>query len=132
MAARYGDADIARVLNKLRRMTATGKRWSALRVTTIRGKYTIAGHTQKVENPDILSLGRATRYLGVSQTTIKRLVASGALKKEQVVPWAPWEINRADLESEKIKRVVRTLRETGKLIIEGVDSEEQKLLFPDR
>jgi len=132
MAARYGDADIARVLNKLGRRTATGKRWNTFRVQTIRGKYSIAGHTQKVENPDILSLGQAARYLGVSQTTIKRLVASGALKKDQAVPWAPWEIRRAELESEKIQRVVGAIRETGKLIIEGVDSEEQNWLFPKR
>ncbi|MBA7514733.1 hypothetical protein ES705_06767 [subsurface metagenome] len=132
MAARYADADIARVLNKLGRRTATGKRWSAFRVETIRGKYSIAGHTQKVEDPDILSLGRAARHLGVSQTTIKRLVASGALKKEQAVPWAPWEIRRAELESEKVRRIVRALRETGRLIIEGVDSKEQNWLFPER
>ena len=132
MASRYADADIARVLNKLGRRTATGKRWSAFRVETIRGKYSISGHTQSVENPDILSLGQAAKYLGVSRTTIKRLVASGALKKEQTAPWAPWEINRADLESERIKRVVKTLRETGRLIIEGVDSEEQNWLFTER
>jgi len=132
MASRYGDADIARVLNKLDRRTATGKRWSAFRVTTIRGKYSIAGHTQRVEDPDIMSLGQAARYLGVSKTTIKRLVACGALNKEQAVPWAPWEISRAELESEKIKRVVTVLRETGRLIIEGVGSEEQNWLFPKR
>ena len=131
MAARYGDADIARVLNKLGRKTATGKRWSALRVETIRGKYTITGHTQKVEPPDIFSLGRAAKYLGVSQTTIKRLAANGTLKKEQAVPWAPWEISRADLESEKIQGIVRVLRDTGKLSFEGVDSKSQNQLFPE-
>lgn len=129
MAARYGDQEIARVLNKLGRQTATGKRWSAFRVETVRGKYSIAGHTQPVEDPEILTLGEAAKYLGVSQTTIKRLVAAGILPKSQVAPWAPWEIKRCDLESEEIARLIKTLRQTGRLKMEGVDSQEQQRLF---
>jgi len=35
MAVRYGDADIARVLNKLGRITATGKRRTNFRVSRV-------------------------------------------------------------------------------------------------
>jgi DNA invertase Pin-like site-specific DNA recombinase len=131
MAVGYGDQEIARVLNKLGRQTATGKRWSAFRVQTIRGKHSIAGHTQPVEDPGILTLGQAANYLGVSRTTIKRLVAAGILPKCQVVPWAPWEIKRCDLDSEGVRRLTETLRQTGKLKTEGVDSQEQQRLISD-
>jgi DNA invertase Pin-like site-specific DNA recombinase len=131
MAVRYGDRDIARVLNKLGRQTATGKRWSALRVETIRGKYSIAGHTYTVKDPEILTLGQAAKYLGVSQTTIKRLVANGILEKRQLAPWAPWEIRRSELDSQRIGELVQTLRKTGKLRIEGVDPKSQRQLFSD-
>lgn len=129
MATRYGDADIARVLNKLGRRTATDKRWNELRVRTIRGKYRIPGHILTINDPEILTLGGASKYLKVSQTTIKRLVTEGVLEKNQVVPWAPWEINKSDLDSGKIQEIIERLRKTGKLIKKGVDSKNQLLLF---
>ena len=131
MAVRYGDDEIARVLNKLGRQTATGKRWSAFRVETIRGKHSIAGRTHKAEDPEILTLGQAAKYLGASPTTIKRLVAGGALPKRQIVPWAPWEITRSDLESDEIKALIEALHETGRLKIDGVNSQNQQRLFSD-
>jgi len=131
MAPCYGDADIARVLNKLGRRTATGKRWTELRVRTIRGKYDIAGHILTPRNPEILTLGEAAKYLNVSRTTIKRLVREGVAENSQVVPWAPWEIKKSDLDSEKITEIINRLRETGKLVLSGVDAENQPFLFEE-
>ena len=45
--------------------------------------------------------------------------------------WAPWEIRRTDLDSEEISKILERLRETGRLVIEGVDSAGQKSLFID-
>jgi hypothetical protein len=131
MSVRYGDADIARVLNKLQRTTATGKRWNQHRVETIRGKYGIAGHTQRVEDPDVLTLGGAAKYLEVSPTTIKRLVREGVVANRQTIPWAPWEIAKSELDSETISRLIVRLRKTGKLCTGGTVSKNQKLLFED-
>jgi hypothetical protein len=131
MAFRYGDDAIARVLNKLGRKTATGKRWNESRVRTIRGKYSIAGHIHTIKDPDILTSGQSAKYLNVSQTTIKRLVANGVFEKNQIVSWAPWEIKKSDLDSNKIKNIIKTLHETGRLVIKGEDSEKQINLFND-
>ena len=131
MSARYGDADIARVLNKLQRTTATGQRWNQHRVETIRGKYGIAGHTQSVENPDGMTLGGAARYLEVSPTTIKRLVREGVVENRQTIPWAPWEIAKSELDSERIRRLIVRLRKTGKVCTGGTVSKNQELLFAD-
>ena len=131
MASRYGDDAIARVLNKLGRKTATGKRWNESRVRTIRGKYSIAGHIHTINDPDILTLGQSAKYLNVSQTTIKRLVANDILEKDQIVSWAPWEIKKQDLDSDKIKNIIKTLHETGRLVVKGEDSEKQMNLFYD-
>lgn len=129
MAVRYGDDEIARVLNKLGRRTGKGKRWNEQRVRTTRRNYSVSGQKRSQPDPEILTLGRAAQHCGVSQTTIKRLVASGILNKEQVAPWAPWEIRRSDLDSEPIKTIVEGVRKTGRLDLNGVHSEDQESLF---
>ncbi|MFQ5505401.1 MAG: recombinase family protein [Planctomycetota bacterium] len=129
MAERYGDDEIARVLTKLGRRTATGKRWNETRVRTVRRRYGIDGQRRAAGDPEIVTLGQAAKYCGVSVTTIKRLVASGVLKREQVAPWAPWEIRRADLDSHPVCSILERLRATGKLKLGGDDSVRQITLF---
>jgi hypothetical protein len=51
------------------------------------------------------------------------------VKKEQIVPWAPWEIKRTELDSEPVRRALQRLRQTGKLVIEGDNSAVQELVF---
>jgi hypothetical protein len=129
MAVKYGDDEITRVLNKLGRRTGKGKPWSELRVRTARRNYSIAGQKRSKTDPEVLSQGQAAKYCGVSPTTIKRLVASGLLKKQQVVPWAPWEIRSSDLDSDPVRRVIERLLSTGKLVLSGDDLESQASLF---
>lgn len=129
MSNRYGDADIARVLNKNGRKTATGKRWNKSRVQAIRGKYSIAGHTCAVKDPNVLTLAGAAEYLEVSSTTIKRLVAEDVVMNYQGIPWAPWEIKRGDLDAGSIRAIIQSLKKTGKLVLEKDDSIAQKNLF---
>lgn len=75
LAVRYGDDEIAVVLNKLGRRTGKEKRWNAQRVRTARSTYAIPGHSRTVPDPEILTLGRAAKHCGVSQGTIMRLPA---------------------------------------------------------
>lgn len=129
MGVRYGDDEIARVLNKLGRRTGKGKRWNEQRVKTVRYRYSISGQKRSKPDPDILSLGRAAKYCNVSQNAIKKLVTNGVLKKEQISPWAPWEIKRSDLDSEPVRQIIERLRATGKLVLKGEDSGIQKSFF---
>jgi DNA invertase Pin-like site-specific DNA recombinase len=129
MAARYGDDEIAYVLNKLGRRTGKGKPWNQDRVATARRNHAIAGQSRSTPDPELLSQGRAAAYLGVSSATIRRLVSDGVLKKEQIVPWAPWEIRRADLDADAVKTIVARLRRTGHLAPEGVRATDQSTLF---
>ncbi len=129
MAVRYGDNEIARVLTKLKRRTATGKRWNAMRVTSIRARYKISGQRRSRPDPEVLSLAQASRYAGVSDTTIRRLVEANLLDNHQVVPWAPWEIRRADLDAEPVALILSRVRDTGKLDLQGARSADQPSLF---
>ena len=129
MAVRYGDDEVALVLNKLGRRTGKGKRWNAQRVADARGTYSIPGHTRTLPDPEILTLVGAAKYCGVSQGTIMRLVNAGIVNKQQIVPWAPWEIRRAELDSPEVKAVLNRLRQTGKSGLRGVHPERQQTLF---
>jgi hypothetical protein len=129
MAARYGDDDIARVLNRLGRRTGMGKRWSMERVARVRRQHSIAGRSRTQLDPDVLTLHTAAKHCGVSMTTIKRLVAADILPMIQVVPWAPWEICRSDLDSKPTCDIVKHLRKTGKLVLTRGGSEPQRSLF---
>jgi excisionase family DNA binding protein len=129
MAVRYGDDQIARVLNKLGRRTGKGRAWSREGVKTARRNHAIPGHTRMAVDPEVLSLQGAARLLGVSDTTIRRLVEAGVLPMKQVVPWAPWEIPRAALDSPAVRRVVNSLKKTGRLDLKGDKSALQRTLF---
>ena len=67
MAERYGDDEIARVLNKLGRRTATGQRWNRERVALIRQRHELGGQERALANADILTLGQAAQHCQVSR-----------------------------------------------------------------
>ena len=130
MADRYDDGEIARVLNKLNRRTGKGLSWSQSRVADVRRKHAIAGgrpHDQR--GREILSLAQAASHCRVSDTTIRRLVEAKLLPMTQAAPWAPWEIQRADLDAEPVRGIIEHLHKTGKLVMKGIVSENQPELF---
>jgi len=119
MAARYGDGQIAAVLNKSGLRTGQDKRWTQTRVATARRNYSIPGQREATPDPDILTLSQAAKHYCVSQYTIQQLVKRGLLENNQVVTHAPWELKREDLDSEPIRTTLDCLKTTGRLIPEG-------------
>jgi hypothetical protein len=129
MALRYRDDEIARVLSKLGRRTGKGNRWTQSRVAYVRKKYAIPAPDKDKLDPNILTLGQATQYSGVSDTTLMRLINEKILAVEQVAPYAPLEIKRCDLESEPVAGILERLKTTGKLTLEGDTLVKQPCLF---
>jgi DNA invertase Pin-like site-specific DNA recombinase len=132
MAVRYGDDQIASVLNRLGHRTGKDKRWNQNRVHTARRNHSISGQKRAIPDPEILSLTQAAKDCSVSNKTIERLVESGKLAMRQVTPRAPWEIRRSDLDAEPVKSIVDHLRRTGKLVLDRGDSTDQLSLFPEK
>jgi hypothetical protein len=131
MAVRYGDDQIASVLNRLGHRTGKGLRWNQNRVKAARHTHDISGQRRANVDPEVLSLSAAAKLCGVSHKSIERLVEHGVLPMQQVAPRAPWEIRRSDLDAEPVKSIVARLRTTGKLIIEGGGASGQLHLFPE-
>ena len=129
MAVRYGDDQIASVLNRLGHRTGKDRRFNQTRVKTARRNHKIEGQKRAVNDPEILNQEQAATYCGVSTRTIRRLVIDGLLPKEQIVPYAPWEIRRSDLDSEPVQEVVNHLKNTGKLVLRPGQLTGQESLF---
>jgi hypothetical protein len=58
---------------------------------------------------DGLTLQEAAHYLGVSPTTVRRLINNQQLAARQVVPCAPWEIARDVLDSDSVREAARQI-----------------------
>jgi hypothetical protein len=129
MAVRHGDDQIASVLNRLGYLTGKGNRWNQNRVATARKNYSIAGQKRALADPERISLSEAARLCGVNHRSIERLVEAGLVNGEQVVPRAPWEIRRSDLDVEPVRSILEHLRRTGKLLVRGGRTENQPELF---
>ena len=92
----------SRVLNKLGRQTAKGNPWSQFAVHTARRNHGIKGRTDLLMDPEVRR-GRAGEGTHTSDTTIRNLVEGGRLPLRQVVPFAPQEIPRADLNQPRMR-----------------------------
>ena len=129
LSVRCDDGEIARVLSKLGRTTARGKRWNQTRVAYTRKHYGIPAADKAHLDPNILSLGQAVKYTGVSDTTLMKLMNKDILPCHQVAPYAPLEINKSDLDSDPVRSILEHLKTTGVLVLEGVSLPRQESLF---
>jgi DNA invertase Pin-like site-specific DNA recombinase len=109
LARRVPDAQIARLLNRLGYRTGAGNTWTQQRVVSLRHTHAIAVYTPGVDGT-ALTIGQAADQLGVSTTTVRKLIVSGQLPATQPVPYAPWTIQPDDLTTAGIQRLVRAVK----------------------
>ncbi len=100
------DRAIASVLNRLGYRTGQGNSWIASRIAQVRYQYRLPNY-QKSE--DWLTLNQAAEILNVSFTVVRRLIKLGDLPAKQVVKYAPWIIERQDLDSPAIQRKIQAI-----------------------
>ena len=103
----YRDLTIAATLNRLGYRTGTGKTWRAHSVACVRYHYRLPNFAK---GHDWLTLTQAAQQLGVSATVVKRCIAQGTLPARQVVPQAPWIIQRTDLALPAVQAAVQGVR----------------------
>jgi len=126
------DAAIARILNMQEVPTARGLTWTQDRVRNFRRTHRVP----KAEPPpegERLTQSQVAAYLGVSRNGVLALERLGAISKNQITDFAPWRVPRSELDSERVQRLVRTLKDTGRLprTPAGGCPEGQATLFGD-
>lgn len=110
LARRVPDAQIARLLNRLGYRTGAGNTWTQQRVVSLRHAHDIPVYTPSPDGMAPLTIGQAARALGVSTTTVRRLIMSGRLPATQPVPYAPWAIRPADLHAPAVQHAVQAVK----------------------
>ena len=128
MAVLHSDSEIAMVLGKHGRKTGKGNRWTSNRAGVARRKHGKEDH-QKKTHGNSLTIAQAKLYSGVSASTIMRLIDENLLKAEQVVPYAPYAIETSDFDCEPVLSILKHLKKTGRLALEGGVVEKQENLF---
>jgi DNA invertase Pin-like site-specific DNA recombinase len=118
------DRAIAVVLNRLGYRTGHGNSWVASRVAQLRYHYRLPNFQK---NDQWLTLQQAAESLGVSHTVVQRLIRLGHLPARQVVKYAPWIINRQDLNAAEVQRAVRAVRAGHRS--PSTDPQQQELPF---
>jgi DNA invertase Pin-like site-specific DNA recombinase len=109
------DEQIARVLNRLGYRTGTGNTWTQYRVTSLRSYHRIPAFDRGTDRQHTMTAAAAATVLGVSTTTVRRMIKLGLLPATQPVLHAPWTIRREDLERETVQRAVAAIKAGGAL-----------------
>lgn len=103
LATKFNDNQIARILIRQGRKTATGLAFNAHNVANLRRNYGIPRYKKpKGEQPRTYTAQQAANILKVSNQTIHHWLKAGFIKGEQVTEGAPWEISLTD---DDIKRL---------------------------
>jgi DNA invertase Pin-like site-specific DNA recombinase len=98
LAALYPDEIIAGILNRQGRKTATGERFTANQVGSLRRYRNIPRFQPPAEPPqgELATIRKAAQILGLNTSTIHRWLADGFIAGEQITPGAPWQIRITD------------------------------------
>jgi excisionase family DNA binding protein len=93
------DARIAAILNRNQRRTAHGQIWTARHIRSLRNHHGIAVYREGERyGRDEMSVSEAAVVLGVTPTTVLRLIRLKQLPATQACVGAPWILHRADVE----------------------------------
>lgn len=98
LATLYPDEVIAGILNRQERKTATGERFTANQVGSLRRYRDIPRFQPTLEPPsgELVSIRKAAQILGMNTSSIHRWLADGFIAGEQITPGAPWQIRITD------------------------------------
>jgi predicted DNA-binding transcriptional regulator AlpA len=94
LAALYPDEVIAGILNRQERKTASGERFTANQVGSLRRYRGIPRFQPPAQPPqgEVVPIRKAAQILGMNSSTIHRWLAEGFIAGDQVTPGAPWQI----------------------------------------
>ncbi|MGH9445432.1 MAG: recombinase family protein [Terriglobia bacterium] len=109
MAGKFTDELIAATLNRLELRTGVGNSWTKDRVYSLRHHHRLPGFDPNHPQSEV-TLDEAAERLQVSPGSVRRMVSEKILPARQVVPYAPWEIPVAALDSDTVRQAVTRIK----------------------
>ena len=100
------DDQIARILNLLGYRTGHGNTWTAGRVRSARVYHKVPVFDSSRKR-SWLTLAETAEHYHVSPSVIRRLIHNGVLPAKQIVPHAPWMIQRVDLARIEVEEALK-------------------------
>jgi DNA invertase Pin-like site-specific DNA recombinase len=114
MAGTWSDAQMATALNRMGLRTGQGQTWTVARVEQSRRTAGIRAYAPAVDRKQWMTMRDAAKYAGISHHFVRTLINRGVLPAKQVVPDAPWQIRRADLESDAVRLAIARRHSAGR------------------
>jgi hypothetical protein len=108
MSGKFPEEQIAATLNRLGLRTGAGNTWSTQRVHGLRRYHELPNNSQT--DMDVMTLEEAAHRLGISSTSVRRMIDEKLIPAKQVVPCAPWEIPAKALENSAVLHAAKDIR----------------------
>ncbi len=109
MAGMFTDEQTASTLNRLSMRTGTGNTWNEIRVRSARQHHQLPAFDPACANSSV-TLEEAAQHLGVSPTSVRRMIAQKIIPATQVVACAPWQVPIDVLSSETVQKAVAAIK----------------------
>jgi hypothetical protein len=110
MSGRFPDEEIAATLNRLGLRTGAGNTWSVQRVYALRHYHDLPNNKVSHAKTDVVTLQEAAHRLGVSPSSVQRMIEQKVLAATQVIACAPWEIAIDALNSSAVQQSVKNTK----------------------
>jgi len=117
------DKAIASILNRLGYRSGGGNTWRLHSIHSARYYHRLTNHSK---TGDWLTVELASKESRVSHTVIRRLIGEGILPATQVVPTAPWIIERASLSLQAVQEAITAVQQGRQL----QKNDPQQVEFP--
>ena len=125
------DYAIAAILNRLGYRTGADCTWTASRVDRVREDFAVPKCVRKEDRP-WTTMVQAAEELKVSPMVIRKLIANKTLPARQIVKYAPWIIERGDLQLPAVQRAVQHVYKGQRRPLIAVDEAQTPLFIDSR
>jgi hypothetical protein len=103
LGGHWPDKDLAVTMNRMRCKSAGGESSTTVRVRALRERLGIAGFDPTIPRPKTISVDETAHRLNICVGSVLRLIKTGILPAQQLMPSAPWQVPLHALESKQVK-----------------------------